>query len=150
MKTKLIVFTTITLLLLIGGSGCEKEIFYPDATLIKDLPKMYLTGNIKQGEQEIIRTKEELLTFFSQFEIDKVNELKNIDFTNQTLLIGCDNYSNEVNNLRYTFSKKNEKEYILHVEISGGATRPEGIFYYGIIAKKLPETAIVTFEIIKL
>ena len=114
MKTKLIVSTIITLLLLIGGTGCEKEIFYPDATLIKDLPKMYLTGNIKQGEQEIIRTKEELLTFFSQFEIDKVNELKNIDFTNQTLLIGCDNYSNEVNNLRYTFSKKNEKEYILH------------------------------------
>ena len=109
MKTKLIVFTTITLLLLIGGTGCEKEIFYPDATLIKDLPKMYLTGNIKQGEQEIIRTKEELLTFFSQFEIDKVNELKNIDFTNQTLLIGCDNYSNEVNNLRYTFSKKTKK-----------------------------------------
>ena len=149
MKTKLIVFTTITLLLLIGGTGCEKEIFYPDATF-KDLPKMYLTGNIKQGEQEIIRTKEELLTFFSQFEIDKVNELKNIDFTNQTLLIGCDNYSNEVNNLRYTFSKKNEKEYILHVEISGGATRPEGFFYYGIITNKLPKTAIVTFNIVKI
>lgn len=149
MKTKLLVFTTITLLLLIGGTGCEKEIFYPDATF-KDLPKMYLTGNIKQGEQEIIRTKEELLTFFSQFEIDKVNELKNIDFTNQTLLIGCDNYSNEVNNLRYTFSKKNEKEYILHVEISGGATRPEGFFYYGIITNKLPKTAIVTFNIVKI
>lgn len=76
--------------------------------------------------------------------------MKNIDFTNQTLLIGCDNYSNEVNNLRYTFSKKNEKEYILHVEISGGATRPEGIFYYGIIANKLPKTAIVTFNIVKI
>ena len=135
---------------LLAGAGCEKDIFYPDATLIKDLPKMYLTGNIKQGEQEIIRTKEELLTFFSQFEIDKVNELKNIDFTNQTLLIGCDNYSNEVNNLRYTFSKKNEKEYILHVEISGGATRPEGFFYYGIITNKLPKTAIVTFNIVKI
>ena len=106
MKTKLIVSTIITLLLLIGGTGCEKEIFYPDATLIKDLPKMYLTGNIKQGEQEIIRTKEELLTFFSQFEIDKVNELKNIDFTNQTLLIGCDNYSNEVNYCNYSALKK--------------------------------------------
>ena len=150
MKTKLLVFITITLLLLIGGKKKKKEIFYPDATLIKDLPKMYLTGNIKQGEQEIIRTKEELLTFFSQFEIDKVNELKNIDFTNQTLLIGCDNYSNEVNNLRYTFSKKNEKEYILHVEISGGATRPEGFFYYGIITNKLPKTAIVTFNIVKI
>lgn len=149
MKTKTFLFMAVVSFLL-AGAGCEKDIFYPDATLIKDLPKMYLTGNIKEGEQKIIRTKEELLTFFSQFEIDKVNELKNIDFTNQTLLIGCDNYSNEVNNLRYTFSKNDEKEYILHVEISGGATRPEGNFYYGIIANKLPKTAIVTFDIVKL
>ena len=149
MKTKTFLFLAIASFLL-AGAGCEKEILYPDATLIKDLPKMHLTGNIKQGEQKIIRTKDELLTFFSQFEIDKVNELKNIDFAYQTLLIGCDNYSNEVNNLRYTFSNKSEKEYILHVEISGGATRPEGNFYYGIIANKLPKTAIVTFDIVKL
>ena len=149
MKTKTFLFMAVVSFLL-AGAGCEKDIFYPDATLIKGLPKMHLTGNIKQGEQKIIRTKEELLTFFSQFEIDKVNELKNIDFTNQTLLIGCDNYSNEVNNLRYAFSKKEEKEYILHVEISGGATKPEGNFYYGIIANKIPKTAIVTFDIVKL
>lgn len=149
MKTKAFLFMVIALFLLVGA-GCEKEIFYPDAIIIKELPKMYLTGNIKQGEQKLIQTKNELLTSFSQSDIDKVNDLKNIDFINQTLLIGCDTYSNEVNNLRYLFSKKIEKEYILQVEISGGATRPEGNFYYGIIAKKLPETAIVTFEIIKL
>ena len=149
MKKKIFLLMAIASFIL-AGAGCENAIFYPDATLIKDLPKMHLTGNIKQGEQKIIRTKDELLTFFSQFEIDKVNELKNIDFTNQTLLIGCDNYSNEVNNLHYTFSKKNEKEYVLYVEISGGATKPEGNFYYGIIANKLPKTAIITYDFVKI
>jgi len=150
MKTRMILFSVITLVLLIGGTGCEKEIIYPDAIIIKELPKMHLTGTIKQGEQRIIQTKKALLTLFSQSEIDKVDELKNIDFTNHTLLIGCDNYSNEVSNLRYIFSKNSEKEYTLNIEISGFATRPEGYFNYGIIAKKLPETATVTFEIVKL
>lgn len=148
MKTKAFLFMVIALFLLLVV-GCEKDIFYPDAIIIKELPKMYLTGNIKQGEQKLIQTKKELLTLFSQSEIDKVDDLKDLDFTNQTLLIGCDTYSNEVNNLRYLFSKKSEKEYILHVEISGGATKPEGNFKYGIIANKLPKTATVTFNIVK-
>lgn len=151
MKTKTILFTVIALFLLIGGMGCEENenLIFTDAIIIKELPKMYLTGSIKQGEQKIIQSNKELLTLFSQAEIDKFPDLQDVDFDKQTLLIGCDSYPNEAN-LIYEFSKKNAKEFIFRVEISGGATRPDGNFKYGIIVQKLPKTAIVNFNIVKL
>lgn len=110
MKVKTVLFAAITLSLLIGGMGCEKEnnITYPDAIILKELPKFYLSGNIKQGEQKMIQSKNELLSLFNQTEIGKMADLQNIDFSKQTLLIGCDSYPNEANFI-YTFSKKTKK-----------------------------------------
>ena len=49
MKTKLIVFTTITLLLLIGGSGCEKENADNDIKSILGTWKLDGFGNTKDN-----------------------------------------------------------------------------------------------------
>ena len=49
MKTKLIVFTTITLLLLIGGTGCEKEYVDNDTKSILGTWKLDGFGNTKDN-----------------------------------------------------------------------------------------------------
>ena len=148
---KTVLFMIITLFFLIGGVGCKEEVntTYPDAITIKELPKMSLTGNIKQGEQKVIQSKKELLALFNQAEIDKYFDLQSIDFEKQTLLIGCDSYPSEAN-FRYEFSKEEGRSYYFFVEISGCAARPDGNFKYGIVVQKLPKTAVVNFSIVKL
>lgn len=152
MKRRTILFTAISLLLLLGEAiiGCQNDInkTYPDAIIVKELPKMYIQGNIKQGDVKIVHSKKELLALFSQSEIDKVNDLATINFSTQTLLIGCDNYASEAN-FRYKFSKNKETEYNFSVEINGMVARPEGYFLFGIIVKKLPQDAKVSFNIVK-
>lgn len=148
MKTKLL----LPLLVLIIVIGCKKEETYkiPEKSfIIKEVSKNYIEGNIKEGEQKIIQSKKELLAIFSQSEINKVKELRNINFTRQTLLLGCDFYENRAE-FRYNFSKQSKSKYLLSVKISGGATSPDYKFKYGVIVSKLPAIATVDFKITKL
>lgn len=151
MKTKSVLLSVIFLFLLMGVMGCEeKNITTTDAIIIKELPKMYLLdGKMKQGEGKVVQSRQELLALFSQTEIDKYPDLKGIDFTTQTLLIGCDGYPC-LAYLDYDFYKNKDNEYIFFIEIGGDATQPDPHFYYGIVVEKLAKTAKVIFNVVRL
>lgn len=151
MRTKSVLLSLIFLFFLMGITGCEeKHLDTTDAIIIKELPKMYLLyGNMKQGEGKVVQSNKELLALFSQTEIDKYPDLKGIDFTTQTLLIGCDDYPC-LAHLNYDFYKNKNNEFIFFIEIGGCATQPDPRFYYGIVVEKLPKTAKVIFNVVRL
>ncbi|WP_080903408.1 hypothetical protein [Parabacteroides sp. Marseille-P3160] len=139
-------------LLVIGGcnnDNYEKNPIFPEAIIVKELPKMYLSGNIEKGDHKVIQDQSELQNIFSWEELSKVNDLQNIDFSKYTLLIGCDSYLSEAN-LEYSYSKTGDIDYLFQIRISGMAARPDGFFQYGIIVEKLPQKAKVNFSVTSL
>ena len=146
MKSKTILFSVIALFLLIGETGCEKEknITFPDAIIIKELPKLDILGN--NTESIVIQSQKELGAIFSESELQRYEELQQIDFTQCTLLLGFGSYGNEVSNMQHYFIKTGTRSYTYLLKIAGDATRPD-TFRYGVIVTKLPKAAEVTFKI---
>ena len=146
MKTK--TFLAL-LLLLIVGCGCSKtdKDTSPEAVIVKELPKMYFESNIEMGKHKVIQTQTELEALFPNVDLNTVEILKNINFSNQTLLIGREFYPN-IADLRYQFIKTKAYDYVFTIEISGMATQPD-FFLYGIVVKKLPNNANISFNIQK-
>ena len=120
----------------------------PPAEIIKELPKMYLNGNLTAGEHAVIQSKTELLALFPQEEINKSVDLQEIDFNTQTLLIGRDDYGYGAC-FNYEFYLTEKNQYIFKVDIFGGYATMDYNFLYGIIVGKLPATAEVIFNISK-
>ena len=143
-------FVLIALLIAAAmGCGCSKDKDTSEENLIvKELPKRGIQGNLKIGEHRVIQSEKELYSSYSKEEVMAVKELRDIDFSTQTLLIGEESYENQAS-LIYEFTKKNVINYVFTVKISGFATRPD-FFTYGIIVKKLPKGANVVFNIIKI
>ena len=135
------------MLVMSSFSGCGTAENTP-AVIIKELPSIYIDGNLMSGEHAVIRSKTELLAIFPQSEIDKSPDLKDIDFDTQTLLIGRDDYCN-IANFEYDFSLTGENQYIFKVYIFGGYTAMDYDFLYGIVVAKLHAKAKVTFIINK-
>ena len=136
----------ILLLLLILGVGCEKEtnIIFPDAIIIKELPKLYILSS--STESVVIQSLEELYTMFGESELQRYAELQQVDFSKQTLLLGFCRYGNLVSAMRHYFVKTGERSYTYLLKISGNATMPDA-FWYGIVVAKLPKEAEVSFKI---
>lgn len=134
------------LLLLIGITGCEddKNDTYPEATIVKELPRM---GMGRNTEPLVIRSRKELQALFDKSELERVEELRQIDFSRYTLLTGFVGSSTEVYVEGHLFSKTgaNTYTYLLKIKISD-ATRPDQ-YRYGIIVPKLPKSAEVEFKI---
>ena len=148
MRAGKFIFAIIALLLF--GVGCEEKTLTTDAIIIKELPKMYLLdGKMKQGEGKVVQSRQELLALFSQDEIDKYPDLKGIDFSTQTLLIGCDGLPS-LAHLNYAFYKNKDDDFIFFVVIGGDATQPDPHFHYGIVVEKLAKTAKVIFNVVKI
>ncbi len=131
---------------LILGMGCEKEVntTFPDAIIIKELPKLTILG--KNTKSIVIQSQKELNTVFSESELQRYEELQQIDFTKYTLLLGFSSYGNEVSNMQHSFIKTETNSYIYLIKIGGLATRPD-TFRYGVIVAKLPKAAKVVFKI---
>ena len=146
MKNKTLLFTTIALFLLIGVTRCEKEkeITFPDAIIIKELSKLDILGS--NTESIVIQSQKELDAIFSKSEMQRYEELQQIDFSKNTLLLGFGRYGNEVSNMQHYFIKTGTSSYTYLLKIAGDATRPDA-FRYGIIVAKLPKDAEVTFLI---
>lgn len=146
---KRIIFFSILLLLFMVSCGCCKEAnSLNEVKIIKELPKMYIQGNISIGTQKIIQKKEELLLIFSAEQLNKLNDLNQIDFDKQTLLIGYDSYPNEAE-LTYQLEKNTQNKYTLLVSIKGLATRPDS-FLYGVVVSKVSKNIDIEFKIEKL
>ena len=142
MKNKVLLYTTISLFLLIIV-GCKKD--FPDAIIIKELPKLYnLSSNT---ESVVIQSQEELYTIFGESELQRYEELQQIDFAKQTLLLGFCRYGNQVSNMQHYFVKTGKRSYKYLLEISGNLTMPDA-FWYGIVVAKLPKEAEVSFKIV--
>ena len=137
------------LLLVIVGCGCSKadKDTSPEAVIVRELPKMYFESNIEMGKHKVIQTQTELEALFPNVDLNTVEILKNINFSNQTLLIGREFYPN-IADLRYQFIKTKAYDYVFTIEISGMATQPD-FFLYGIVVKKLPNNANISFNIQK-
>gem|GEM_PF-1899655 len=137
-------------------SGCKGDadsVIDPNDTIpivkvIKELPKMYLNGNLVVGEHAIVRTQAELLAIFPQEEIEQSPDLMEIDFNTQTLLIGRDVYEC-LAVFNYDFSLTGQNQYTFTVDIFGGWTIYDYGFLYGIVVTKLPVNAEVIFNINK-
>ena len=129
MKTKKILLIISFLLILIGMGGCENENeIYPDATIIKELPKINVIGN--NTKSIVIQSQKELEAVFNKNE----------------LLLGYGGYGNEVSTMVHSFSKTRTTSYIYLLKVGGDATRPD-VFRYGILVIKLPKSAEVIFKI---
>lgn len=138
-------FAIISLFLLIVV-GCKKEdnITFPDAIIIKELPKLYILSS--STESVVIQSLEELYTMFGESELQRYEELQQVDFSKQTLLLGFCRYGNLVTDMRHYFAKTGERSYTYLLKISGDATMPDA-FWYGIVVAKLPKEAEVSFKI---
>ncbi len=146
MKTKMILFTVIVFSLMVGGAGCERNnnISYPDATIIKELPKITDIGS--NTKSLVMQSQKELESVFNKNELQRFEDLQQIDFSKYTLLLGCGSYGNEVSNMEHSFIKTGTKSYTYLLKVGGDATRPN-TFRYGILVEKLPNSAEVTFKI---
>ncbi len=145
MKIKKIFLMMPFLFLIMGIEGCEdKNEIYPDATIVKELPKVNVIGN--NTKSIIIQSQRELEAVFSKNELQQVNDLQQIDFSKNTLLLGYGNYSNEVSNMEHSFVKTGISTYTYLLKITGLATRPD-TFRFGILVVKLPKSAEVIFKI---
>ncbi|QLF49438.1 hypothetical protein HW278_01305 [Capnocytophaga sp. oral taxon 902] len=147
MKTK----TFLALLILvIAGCGCSKtdKDTSPEAVIVREISKIrvYL-GDEKFGTYKVIQNRKTLDSAFSNVEFSTLEQFKDIDFTTETLLLGYDNYANQAD-FHFQFVKIKANNYSLTVKISGLATKPD-TFLYGIVVKKLPNNANVSFNIQK-
>ena len=114
--------------------------------IIKELPKMYPdTINFPLGRVMVINEEEYLYNLLSKKWVNASKDLKDIDFSTQTLILGYDSYPN-LANFDFNFKKETEGKYIFTVEISGLATQPDE-FVYGIVVKKLPKRSWVIKEV---
>jgi|ADurb_Cas_02_Slu_FD_contig_31_3305740_length_1145_multi_3_in_0_out_0_1 hypothetical protein len=105
---------------------------------------MYILGS--NSESLVIQSQNELQALFSNEELQRYEDLQQIDFTQYTLLLGHGSYPNEVSNQEHSFIKTGIRSYTYLLKVAGDATRPDA-FRYGIIVKKLPQAAEVTFKI---
>ncbi|RNC66196.1 hypothetical protein [Proteiniphilum sp. X52] len=143
MKTLLII---PLLLHLIGMVGCEddKNDTYPEATIVKELPRMGMGNNTKSL---VIRSQKELEALFDKSELDRVEELRQIDFSRYTLLTGYVVSSTNVSIVEHSFSKTGATTYSYLLKIIRGDATIPGSHRYGIIVPKLPKSADIEFEI---
>ncbi|MEA4985496.1 hypothetical protein SDC9_36651 [bioreactor metagenome] len=133
------------LFMMIGMEACEdKNEIYPDATIVKELPKITAIGD--HTKSVAIRSQKELEDVFSKDELKRFEDLQQIDFSKYMLLLGYGTYPNEVSNMEHSFSKTGTNTYTYLLKITGDATRPEA-FRYGILVGKLPKSAKVIFKI---
>lgn len=145
MKTNKKLLIISFLLILIGMGGCENENeIYPDATIVKELPKINVIGN--NTKSIVIQSQKELKAVFNKNELQQIEDLQQIDFSKYTLLLGYGSYSNEVSNMEHSFSKTRTTSYTYLLKVGGDATRPD-VFRYGILVIKLPKSAEVIFKI---
>lgn len=142
------IFSALTLLLsvaMLSLGSCKPNniIEYPDAVILKELPKMAVGSN---REAMVIRSEQELMAVYTEEYISRISDLQNIDFSRYTLLLGHCFSANEVLYMKHLFSKTGVSTYTYLLQIAGDGTKPD-VFRYGILVAKLPTTAEITFVI---
>jgi len=73
MKTKIVLLLLLSATIQVSTGGCtdsnddkKEEITYPEAVIIKELPKIYEVASLSIGENRVIRTQAELRAFLAK------------------------------------------------------------------------------------
>ncbi len=148
MKLKLLF---IALLLCMGIVGCEEEdnkVILPNSKIIKVLPQKILSeaSGIYSKKQEIfiINSMKELKSIFQKNPLPK--DLTNIDFNENTIIVGSYGTTRGVHKLEHEFNKLEDKyEYILTI-FQDLTFVAEGV-NFGIIVEKIPSNSEVILKV---
>lgn len=136
----------ICLLLFTCLTACNKEdeeFGQQEAVIVKELPDLFIRS-MKDGDTRIIRTQAELEQVL-QGTSYTIEELQNIDWEQNMVLLGCKASANGGTVDYYSFEKIGKKKYLLTCKYSEMRTFPV-IFCYGVIVKKLPKSAKIKFN----
>ncbi|MDO5615079.1 MAG: hypothetical protein Q4G16_02735 [Cruoricaptor ignavus] len=135
------------ILMLFASYSCDRSsddnTIYPDAVIIKELPKMPI-GNHR--ESVIIQSQSELETVFDTATLEQIEDLQGIDFSKYTLLLGYGTYKNQAVQMEHYYSKIGSNTYAYLLKVGSDAPALD-FFRYGILVPKLPTSANVNFEI---
>lgn len=150
MRTRLFFSAAIALLFLTTAASCKKEQQQKEEnatiTIQKELRVMHLyRSNISEGSHNIIQNQAALKALISSEDLDQYPDLKNIDFTRYTLLLGSASYSNLVTAIQYDLVKSTTGQYEFRVNFGGLATQPEGKFEYGALITKASSSVNISF-----
>ncbi len=113
--------------------------------IMMELPKMYIEG-LADGETKIINDSLNFSRCFTNEDLERYPDLKDINWNNHTLLVGHYFYPYLVN-IRHEFNKINDLDYIYNLVVKATAATAIDNFTYGIIVSKLPQEANVIFNI---
>lgn len=136
----------VMLLLLAISYSCDRnsdDTIYPDAVIIKELPKMPI-GNHR--ESMIIQSQSELEAVFDTATLEQIEDLQGIDFSKYTLLLGYGTYKNQAIQMEHYYSKIGNDTYTYLLKVGSDAPALD-FFRYGILVPKLPASAKVSFKI---
>ncbi|MCD8261669.1 MAG: hypothetical protein LUD15_09425, partial [Bacteroides sp.] len=105
-------------------------------------PKLYL----ELDRDRVVNTADEWAVILSGAGEDTSAELWNIDFEKYTLLLRKGNCTGNVYINSHLFIQKDDFFYLYQIQVTQYGDRPEE-FIYGMVVEKLPEEAIVRFEV---
>ncbi|MDO5616843.1 MAG: hypothetical protein Q4G16_11675 [Cruoricaptor ignavus] len=136
------------ILMLFASYSCDRDskddTIYPDAVIIKELPKIIPIGNHR--ESVIIQSQSELETVFDTATLEQIEDLQGIDFSKYTLLLGYGTYKNQAVQMEHYYSKIGSNTYAYLLKVGSDAPALD-FFRYGILVPKLPTSANVNFKI---
>jgi hypothetical protein len=147
MKTRRILAITISLILLIGISGCDNNDIVLEIKIDKELPVLYSGCNLAEGQIVIINSQEDLDKIYKKENISQLPEFQNIDFTKYSLITGAKSYNRGIAKLEHQLMKTGNTIYDYRLKIYYNLTLPAGTFYYGIMVSKIPSDAKVYLDV---
>ncbi len=147
MKTKRFLAITISLILLIGISGCDNNDINLEIKINKELPVLYSGCNLTEGQIIIINSQEDLEKIYKKESISQLPEFQNIDFTKYSIIASAKSFNRGVTKLEQQLMKTGNKAYDYRLKIYYNLTLPAGTFYYGIMVSKISSDAKVYLDV---
>ena len=128
----------------------KTEPVFPDAIIEKtfsDLPNW--NGN---SESAIIQSQKELDKLLSNYALRQYKEttgidLMEIDFSQYTLLVKRSSTPTQIWATEQSFAKESTSSYIYSIKLQVGTTQNADDFRGGILVKKLPSEAVISFDV---
>lgn len=112
-------------------------------------PRSFTTDKLPAGECRLIRTKEELLQFFTADYLSANEQFRSVDFSKSSLIIGLQLTNAGWIDYHASFTKKegSENHYIYKLLIDLDDTMVVEYCYHGVIVDKVPESVAVGYDI---
>lgn len=112
-------------------------------------PRSFSTDKLPVGECRLIRTKEELLQFFTADDLSANEQFRSIDFSKSSLIIGLQLTNAGWIDYHASFTEKegSANHYVYRLLIDLDDTMVAEFCYHGAIVDKVPESVTVEYDI---